>query len=98
MTRLTFPILAVVLAGLTAGCTETPGSGPAICIAESYQDLVGGSERDALDTLVDVVLFSTNEIDIRYIRPGDAVTEDFRPERTNIELDGNDIVTRVYCG
>lgn len=35
---------------------------------------------------------------IRVIRPGDMVTKDYRTDRLNVELDENDIVTRVYCG
>ncbi len=48
---------------------------------------------------------SIGEIDVatlpqprRIIRPGEAVTMDYREDRTNIELDGNDRVVRVYCG
>ncbi|MEX0839863.1 MAG: I78 family peptidase inhibitor [Parvibaculum sp.] len=35
---------------------------------------------------------------IRVIRPGDMVTRDYRTDRLNVELDDNDVVTRVYCG
>tara|TARA_R110000824_G_scaffold118960_14_gene272247 strand:+ start:381774 stop:382133 length:360 start_codon:yes stop_codon:yes gene_type:complete len=35
---------------------------------------------------------------IRIIRPGMAVTKDYRPNRLNIDLDDEDRVTRVYCG
>jgi len=35
---------------------------------------------------------------IRVIRPGDNVTMDYRTDRLNVELDENDIVTRIYCG
>ncbi|MDO8839175.1 MAG: I78 family peptidase inhibitor [Parvibaculum sp.] len=35
---------------------------------------------------------------IRVIRPGDNVTMDYRTDRLNVELDENDIVSRVYCG
>ncbi len=35
---------------------------------------------------------------IRVIRPGEAVTKDFRPDRLNVELDEEGKVTRVYCG
>ena len=35
---------------------------------------------------------------IRVIRPDQAVTQDFRPDRLNVELDAVDNVTRIYCG
>jgi len=35
---------------------------------------------------------------IRVIRPGEAVTKDFRPDRLNVELDEEENVSRVYCG
>jgi len=35
---------------------------------------------------------------IRVIRPDQAVTQDFRPDRLNVELDAEDKVTRIYCG
>ncbi len=34
----------------------------------------------------------------RIIRPGDAVTEEFSPARLNVEVDGRDVITRVWCG
>lgn len=39
-----------------------------------------------------------NVATIRVIRPGDNVTMDYRTDRLNVELDENDVVTRVYCG
>lgn len=35
---------------------------------------------------------------IRVIRPDEAVTQDFRADRLNVELDADDNVSRVYCG
>lgn len=36
---------------------------------------------------------------VRQIRPGDAVTEDFRPERVTIETDPDTgRITRAFCG
>lgn len=35
---------------------------------------------------------------IRVIRPDQAVTQDFRPDRLNVELDAEDKVTRIFCG
>lgn len=35
---------------------------------------------------------------IRVIRPDEAVTQDFRPDRLNVELDAEESITRIYCG
>ena len=35
---------------------------------------------------------------IRPIGPGQVVTRDFRPDRVNVEIDGNNVITRVTCG
>ncbi|MBX3506821.1 MAG: hypothetical protein KF895_15175 [Parvibaculum sp.] len=35
---------------------------------------------------------------IRIIRPGTAVTKDFRPDRLNVDVNEEEIVTRIYCG
>lgn len=34
----------------------------------------------------------------RIIRPGDVVTMDYNPSRTNVEVDADDMIVRVYCG
>lgn len=35
---------------------------------------------------------------VRVIRPDEAVTQDFRPDRLNVELDAEENITRIYCG
>ena len=35
---------------------------------------------------------------VRYIGPGDAVTQDFRPDRLNVELDDQGRIVRLRCG
>lgn len=34
---------------------------------------------------------------VRIIRPGMAVTMDYRPDRLNIEIDGRERIARVFC-
>ena len=34
----------------------------------------------------------------RIIRPGDAVTLEYNPARTNVKLDEDDVIVGVYCG
>ena len=35
---------------------------------------------------------------VRVIRPGMAVTMDYRIDRLNVDLNDKDVVTRVHCG
>ncbi len=35
---------------------------------------------------------------VRHIRPGDAVTEDYRLERLNIYVTGADVIEKINCG
>ena len=35
---------------------------------------------------------------VRFIRPGDAVTEDFSLQRLNIEIDLKEVISGVHCG
>lgn len=60
------------------------------CGARGLQGLVGQPES-ALASL-------TLTAPARMIRPGMAVTMDYRAERLNIELDGQGQITRVTCG
>lgn len=68
----------------------TPPDAEQACIAPSLQDLVG-QPRSALDghSLLEPT---------RIIGPGMAVTMDYRADRLNVDYDGNDIITRIYCG
>jgi hypothetical protein len=37
-------------------------------------------------------------VQVRIIRPGDAVTGDLRPARINFDLDEGDRIRRIFCG
>ena len=74
--------------------SEPPASGPggsASCNAEALSSEFVGQDAS-------VIFATTFTAPIRIIRPGDAVTEDFNPDRINFVLDANERVTRVYCG
>jgi Peptidase inhibitor I78 family len=94
MRKLIFPLLFALAACATPQPAdpqiETPVLGEGGCDAEMLGYLVGQD---------------INEIDVatlpqprRIIPPGTAVTMDYRADRTNIELDDEDRVVRVYCG
>ena len=60
------------------------------CGASSYASYVGG-DWSALEAL-----YSPTD-NWRVIRPGQAVTMDYIPDRMNIALDGSDVIARIYC-
>lgn len=85
--------VALLIIGLCtlAGCKSDSDNG-----AGDSADLCGASD---LQVLVGQP-FSDTSFDeaARIIRPGTAVTQDFRPDRLNVELDENDVITRIACG
>ena len=59
-----------------------------ICPAPAFQQFVGQP-------------YANTKFDwpsLRVIRPGDAVTKDYREDRLNIDLDAKDRITRIWCG
>ena len=88
--------LAIIgVAGLTA-CTvaePTPPIPPTTedtCNARQYANLIG---QDA--TALEKVLILGQ---VRVIRPGDAVTQDFRPERINFGINTANRISDISCG
>jgi hypothetical protein len=78
-----------------ANDNEVPVMGAGSCKAEAAQKLVGQARSDALGQ---EALKLTGAKAIRWIRPGDAVTMDYRMDRLNIDLDAQGRVTRIHCG
>ncbi len=90
-------IMALALCGFAVACVPefvpAPGLPPApvenACGADALQGLVG-QPASVLETM----RFGT---ETRIIRPGTAVTMDYRPDRLNIDIDAREWITRVYC-
>lgn len=86
-------IVLIFLAGCAARGSVPPTSQPRLpdtCGAETYRDLVG---QDA--TALEKVLIMRM---VRVIRPGDLVTQDFRPERINFTIDPSEVIADISCG
>jgi hypothetical protein len=60
------------------------------CGAADLQDLVGRSAK-----VLETMRFGS---EVRIIRPGMAVTMDYREDRLNIEIDDKETIARVACG
>ena len=58
------------------------------CDADRWSDLIGQAAEAA-----DIVPEPK-----RIIPPMSAVTRDYRIDRTNVDLDSNDIIVRIWCG
>lgn len=86
-----------LIAGLAlAGCQMAPAlpadpvdPGADACGAAQLQYLVGQPE-----SVLDGMRF---DAPVRVIRPGMAVTMDYRPDRLNIEIDARNRIARVHC-
>lgn len=96
------PILMTTLA--LGACTTPPPSGggetapPALgsaCDTAAIANLVGQPFTPALEA--DAKARAKVEA-VRVIRPGTAVTMDFRPDRLNIDIDDKNVVTGFRCG
>ncbi len=73
-------------------CIAQVPAGPdltASCGAESLQGLVGQPESVAA-----AMAFAR---EVRIIRPGTAVTMDYRPDRLNIVIDAGGKISAVHC-
>jgi hypothetical protein len=84
-----------------AACATPPPAAPApapgtlACVAEAGAWAVG---KPVSDDLVAQVISDTHSRTARVVRPGEAVTMDFRGDRVNLMLDLQDKVDRVTCG
>ena len=89
-----FIILCMPLALMACVDPVMPPEGPlpneAACGADQLQDLVG-QRASRLET----IRFSGP---VRIIRPGEAVTMDYLPNRLNIYIDDYERITDVRCG
>ena len=70
--------------------TEEGKDMSASCGAADFQDLVGQSESDLIPEDLPAP--------VRIIEPGMAVTMDYRPDRLNIEISEEGVISRVFCG
>lgn len=98
-------IFATSLAGITlAACTtygdpeasgtsEPPVAADDLCGAAGLQNYVGkpgdSDNRAALEAAA--------KAGFRWITPGSIITRDLRPDRLNVELDEDGIITRISC-
>lgn len=95
-------ILSAALAATAACATTAAGDEPeqvvgveGSCSAEALADLAG---QAATQELGSEALRRSGARALRWIRPGDAVTMDYRTDRLNVHLDAQGRVERFACG
>jgi Peptidase inhibitor I78 family len=71
---------------------ETPGYA---CKSDGLDTFVG---RDGTPEVGKEVLAKSGAKSLRWLKPGMAVTMEFRSERVNIAVDANNKIARVNCG
>ena len=91
MIRYGFPLIALAV----GACATATQPAPKTCDAAPGQGFVGQKLSDKLQSDAQK---STGSGSVRVIRPGQAVTMDFRSDRLNIEVDDKETVTRITCG
>ena len=104
-----FKVLPPVITGLLlAGCAGLASPPPqesapppprvetrAECGAGQVQDRVG---RAFSESLSEAIQAESGAATVRVIRPGEAVTLDYRADRLNVRLDDRDIIIEIGCG
>ncbi|MEC7760407.1 MAG: I78 family peptidase inhibitor [Pseudomonadota bacterium] len=87
---LALPVVAFALVACEQGAvvTHDPTGQLGVCPAPAFQDFVGQPYANTLFEWPD----------LRIIRPGDRVTRDYLQNRLNVDLDENEVITRIWCG
>jgi Peptidase inhibitor I78 family len=93
--------VATMLTAMLGGCKTMPDEVPTredqrfTCNAAAVQGMVG---QTATQTLGAEAVRTSGARTMRWIRPGEAVTMDYRTDRLNVHLDAQNRITQVSCG
>jgi Peptidase inhibitor I78 family len=84
-------MLMVILFGAFGAPVLAAGddNGLTACGADQVQDLIGQPVDESRDRLAP---------EARIIPPNSPITQDYRPDRLNVDLDKDGIITRIWCG
>ena len=91
---------AFVLALSVVACSTMPPADAGMaasagCRAEAAHDAIG---REASAEVIERVRTATGSRIVRVIRPGDAVAEDLRPDRLNLDVNDRGAIVGASCG
>ena len=65
------------------------------CTAEAAQAWIG---KPASETNLEAVRAATGAAALRALKPGDAMTMDYRTDRVNVVQDANGAIEKISCG
>ena len=91
---LLLPVLLALAACASRPATDAVASG-GTCNAEPAQSHVG---KPATDANVEAAFMASGAKTTRSIKPGQAVTMDYREDRVNIHQDASGNIERISCG
>jgi hypothetical protein len=88
----------LLFAGLVACAPAPPAEKPATrgtCSIDGLKDVIG---KPYSAEVAERARTASGSKLVRIIRPGMAVTMDYRIDRLNIDLDAKNVVTGLHCG
>lgn len=88
----------LLLAGVAACAPVPPVTEPVQAASCSIDGLTAAVGKPYSAALGDETRTRSGAKTVRIIRPGMAVTMDYRTDRLNIDLDEKDVITRLHCG
>ncbi len=92
-------VLIALLLPLLAACAPGPVVAPSVPAIPTRPDTCGAAAQSGLlgrdATALERVLILGQ---VRLIRPGDAVTQDYSPQRINFEIDAGNVIRGITCG
>lgn len=95
-------LLPVFAALAVSACAVTPKDEPPVTSLPDYEpgaDSCGAQAREyLLGQPVSEVDLDSLARTVRPISPGQPVTMDHRPDRINLDLDGDGVIVRIWCG
>lgn len=87
----------IAVALLAAGCMDdrpTPMPGPRECRASAVQAFIGAQMSPRLESRLRA---RSGASSVRVVRPGEAITMDFRRDRLTVDLNGRGRITGLRC-
>ena len=94
MSRIALPVIALAVAACSPQIKPVPMP-PTACGAEKLGGFIGKKRTDAISAEVARISGAKN---IRWIKPGMAVTMDYREDRLNVRLNDKGVILSVSCG
>lgn len=96
------PLLSALLLAACASQSETPAGDAAAappmaaqCDADAAKDYIG---QPASEANVEAARLASGANSVRSLKPGDAMTMDYRGDRANVMQDADGNIERITCG